>query len=492
MKLLSAIRGHIAGRMLLFLAATGLQALLAVAILPLTTIKLTAADFGYFALLTSVTAFANALSDGGGALALPAHYGVSSPDERRRMLASFFSVSLILGSTLAVLFVWFWPALSRYVIGADSGTYSWLTEVLAAMLIPLRSVTTLATTVFSVSGRGNAIAAQIAAQAVGNFAGTLICLFGLQIDVAALFAGAVVGQFASLAVALFALGAQPWTRPTGRWLAVVGSHAPTAAFSGVTDGARGIGENAVLAANLGIASVGFYSHARLYYGMLMSATNAVAHNLWSTSLAEARDPGGGFRRTEAAWTPVHIFLALFGVGFVCFGREFVALLTHDRLTSAAPLVPWLAVLLLIHISGRAQNAVAYAQGAGAQVSRFRAILALLVLGALPFVVGKVFGTGLALGISGVIGMLIFEAVVFRLYLRWKSARFGYPIEFQDQWVVAGIVLTISAWLLNAMVPLPVQVRGVIFLGIVFIIAVIERRRVNQMLDSLRGLLKSRH
>jgi O-antigen/teichoic acid export membrane protein len=491
MSLLSAIRGHIAGRMLLFLVATALQTLLAVAILPLTTIRLTAADFGYFALLTSVTAFANALSDGGGALALPAHYGVASTAERRHMLASFFSVSLVLGATLAGLFLLCWPALSSYVIGADSGAYSWLTEVLAAMLIPLRSVTTLATTVFSVSGRGNAIAAQIAAQAVGNFAGTLICLFGLQIGVTSLFAGAVLGQLASLAVALFALGAQPWTRPTVRWLAVVGRHAPTAAFSGVSDGARGIGENAVLAANLGIASVGFYSHARLYYGMLMSATNAVAHNLWSTSLAEARDPGGGFRRTEAAWTPVHIFVALFGVGFVCFGGEFVALLTHDRLTPAASLVPWLAVLLLIHISGRAQNAVAYANGAGAEVSRFRALLALLVLGALPCVVGKIFGIGLALGVSGVIGLLLFEAVVFRFYLRWKSNSFGHPIGFQDRWALAGIVLTISAWLLNAMVPLTLQLRSVIFVGIVFIIAATERKRVNQLLDSLRGLLKSR-
>ncbi|MBK5957175.1 hypothetical protein CCR97_02995 [Rhodoplanes elegans] len=485
MKFHSALRGRFAGRVLLFLGANALQAVLAVAILPLTTLKLTAADFGYFALLMSVTAFANALSDGGGALALPAHYGISPGDERRRMIASFFVVSMVLSSMLAVAFLLSWPALAPVVLGQARGPDTRVTEMLAAAIIPLRSLGSLATTVFSVSGRGNAIAAQIAAQAVGTFAGTLTCLVGLDLGPTALFAGAVIGQLASLAVAALALGAQPWTRPSARWLAVVGRHAPTAVFTGVTDGLRGVGENAVIAGNVGVASVGFYSHARLYYGLQMNATNAFAHNLWSVSLAEARDADSRFRRTGQVWTLVHILLSLFGIGFACFGTEFVALLTNGRLTPAAPLVPWLAVLLLIQVSGRAQNALVFAEGAGAAASRVRAGLSLLALATLPVVVGKVLGYGLSLGIAGVIAVLIAEAVVFRLYLRWKCAAFGRRLEFQDRWVVAGIVLTIAAWLLNAGVPMSVTLRGGLFAGVVLGILVLERARLAHLLGTLR-------
>ncbi|MCD0422669.1 oligosaccharide flippase family protein [Rubrivivax sp. JA1024] len=477
MKFLSALRGHFAGRVLLFLAATALQSLLAVAILPLTTLKLTAADFGYFALLMSVTAFANAMGDGGGALALPAHYGVESADERRRMIASFFVVSLSFSTALATLFVAVWPLLGPYLIRDEAVAYSRLTEILAAMMIPLRSVTTLATTVFSVSGRGNAIAAQMVAQALGAFAGTLICLFGLDLGPTSLFAGAVIGQFGSLAVAALALGAQPWTRPSARWLAVVGHHAPTAAFTGVTDGLRGVGENAVIAGNVGVASVGFYSHARLYYGLQMNVTNAVAHNLWSVSLAEARDVGSGFRRTGQVWTVLHILIALFGVGFACFGREFVALLTNDRLTPAAPLVPWLAVLMLIHQSGRAQNAVIYAYGAGPAAARVRAIVALAILVGLPLLAGKASGIGLALGVPGVIASLLAEAIVFRLYLRWKAASFLPHIQFADHWAIAGIALVIAVWSIDALAALSLITRAAIFFAVLIGVITLERRRI---------------
>ncbi|WP_375159458.1 oligosaccharide flippase family protein [Bradyrhizobium sp. RDT46] len=163
--------------MLLFLGATGLQMLLAIALLPLTTLRLTAADFGYLALLMSIVAFANALSDCGGTLALPVHFAAESEGERRRMIASFFVVTFTVSVALAVLFALSWVTVAGRVLDADGQPFSWTIDILAAAIIPLRSVSMLSTTIFSVSGRGNAIAAQIAVQAIGTFLGTLICLF---------------------------------------------------------------------------------------------------------------------------------------------------------------------------------------------------------------------------------------------------------------------------------------------------------------------------
>ncbi|MHC4052579.1 oligosaccharide flippase family protein [Bradyrhizobium sp. 25ACV] len=474
--------------MLLFLGATGLQMLLAIALLPLTTLRLTAADFGYLALVMSIVAFANALSDCGGTLALPVHFAAESEGERRRMIASFFVVTLTVSVALAVLFALSWVPVAGRVLDADGQPFSWTIDILAAAIIPLRSASMLSTAIFSVSGRGNAIAAQIAVQAIGNFLGTLICLFGLEIGTASLFAGTLVGQLASVVVSLAALGAMPWARPSMRWLSVVRHHAPYAAFAGVTDGARAIGENAVIAANLTIASVGYYSHARLYYGMLLSATSAVAHNIWSTSLAEARDLASGFRTTNLAWTPVHILITVMGIGFVCFGRELLFILTNDRLTPAASIVPWFAVLMLISLSGRPQNAMIYVHGAGADASRFRAAIALIVLASFPFVVGQVGGIGLSLGLSGTVALLIFEALIFRFYIRWKARQFGKLHGFQDGWAFGGCLLIVATSLIDVLYVPSFTTRSAAFLVLAVAVVIFERRRIGELLSTL-GLMR---
>ncbi|MBB4376193.1 Membrane protein involved in the export of O-antigen and teichoic acid [Bradyrhizobium sp. Rc3b] len=481
-KLIVFIRGQLAGRILFFLAATGLQIALAIAILPLTTIVLTATDFGYFALMMSLAAFVNAVTDGGGSLALHAHYGVATPDERRPMVASFLLVAFSLSSILSISFVVVWPLLVPFIIGADGEEFSWTIVVLTAALIPLRSLSVMATSILSVAGRANAIAAQIASQALGAFAATSFGLFILHWGVSALFAGAVAGQVASLAVAAVALGRQPWTRPSRRWLAVARDHAPTSALSGLSDGVRGVGENSVIVGSLGVASLGFYSHARLYYGMLLTTTNAVSHNIWSTSLAEAREKGGQFVKTVYVWTLVHIGLTLFGIGAVCFGGDIVQLLTNGRLTPAAAMIPWLVNLLLIGLSGRIQNAVVYAQGGAKAANRVRAVLSLAALASLVFVMNASFGMGG--DFAGLIGVLLMEAALFRLYLRWKARKFAKSVAFRDWWVIAGLLAISALYAVNRLYEWSLATRCVVFGVAVASAVVVERRRI----ASLRHLI----
>lgn len=481
-RLIGVVRGRLAGRVLFFLAATALQVTLTVIILPFSTKVLTATDFGYFALMMSVAAFVNAVSDGGGALALHAHYGVTEPEERRRMIATFLLVALFLSVSLAIVFIVVWPLVLPFVVGADAEEFSFRIALLTALYIPLRSLSTVATAILSVGGRANAIAGQVASQAIGTFSTTLVCLFGLGWGTAALFAGAVVGQIASLAIAGLAMGRQPWVRPSRKWFAVVRGHAPTSAFSGLSDGVRAVGENSVIASSLSVASLGYYSHARLYYGMLLTATNAVTHNIWSTSLAEARRDGGGFERTLAVWTIVHIGVALFGVGAVCFGREVIAVLTNDRLTQAAELVPWLASLLLISLSGRAQNAIVYAHGAGPVASRFRAILTLVSLAILPLVMAQ--RSGLGLGLPGLIAVLLLEALLFRLYLRKKAEELRPRFAFSDQWAVIGTLAIWSLWTANWLFEPSLFARGAVFVVIVLAVVALEWRRLAAVIKSL--------
>jgi O-antigen/teichoic acid export membrane protein len=295
----------------------------------------------------------------------------------------------------------------------------------------------------------------------------------------------VAGQLASCAVSAVALGEQPWTLPSARWLAVARRHAPTAAFAGVTDGIRGISENDLIAASLGVSAVGFYTHARLYYGMLMAGTNAASYNIWPTSLAEARNETREFAITYSLWAPIHILLMIFGAGFVCFGDELISILTNDRLTPAAQLVPWFVVLLLVHLSGRAQNAIVYAHGAGATTTQSRTILAIVVLILFPFVIGNVAGIGFNLGLVGIIGLMLLEAVLFRIYLRWKAVKFGRQPAFQDGLAFCGIAVIVVMWWINFMHDLTWLQRSVMFCGLTVATAVLERRRFARLLSLIQ-------
>ncbi|WP_375159442.1 hypothetical protein [Bradyrhizobium sp. RDT46] len=84
------------------------------ALAPHHPLRLTAADFGYLALLMSIVAFANALSDCA-TLALPVHFAAESEGERRRMIASFFVVTFTVSVALAVLFALSWVTVAGRV-----------------------------------------------------------------------------------------------------------------------------------------------------------------------------------------------------------------------------------------------------------------------------------------------------------------------------------------------------------------------------------------
>ncbi|WP_038971767.1 lipopolysaccharide biosynthesis protein [Bradyrhizobium genomosp. III] len=484
MSWLAALRGRFAGRVLLFVSATVFQAIASVAILPLTTLVLTAADFGYFTLMMSWAALASAFGDAGGSLALPANYSVASMTERRRMLSSFFLVSLLISSGLAVLSVAAWPWFQKMTSIAEEAPRA--TLVLTALLVPLKSVTILSTNVFAVAGRGNAVAAQIALQAVGSFAGTLISLFGLHLGVSSLFVGAVVGQACSVVVAVAALGAEPWHVPSRRWLSVLRAHSVSSFVAGLTGGLRSIGENSVVAANLNISAVGYLSHARLYYGTLLAGTNAVAVNVWSTSLAEARDGQRQFPLTKRVWMPIHVLIALFGVAFSFFGKEFVAILTHNRLTPAAELVPWFALLLLLHISGRTQNATVYANGGARSLTNASSLISICCLAALPFAVGEVAGVGCNLGLAGVLFVLLAEAALFRGYIYWKSTAFQRLQGFDDSRVVCGSAAIILSWLFNEYMAPALITRIALCVALYVAAGIVERERIMDLLRVLQS------
>jgi hypothetical protein len=173
--------------------------------------------------------------------------------------------------------------------------------VLTAVLMPIRAITNISILIFSVTGRGPAIAGQMAIQSLVMFLCTLVALFEATMGGTSLFIGALCGQFAAMCMGFVALGHRHLLSfPSRDWLRRAAISAPTTVTSGLVDGTRGFGENALLTSTIGLHAVGILSHARLYHGLLTALANAVSHNLWAKSLEEARNPHSAFEMTRSA------------------------------------------------------------------------------------------------------------------------------------------------------------------------------------------------
>ena len=109
--------------------------------------------------------------------------------------------------------------------------------------------------------------------------------------------------------------------------------------------------------------------------------------------------------------------------------------------------------------------------------------------ALPFSIGKVAGIGLGLGLAGAIASLLVEALVFRAYLRWKSAQFGRLPKFQDGWPICGVAVIACVWFVNSSLSPILPIRGLFFCGLVVAVVVLERRRIMELLNLVRGIYR---
>jgi len=478
MRLLSRIRVNFVGRVATLALATAFSAILSVALLPLATRVLQASDYGTYALLMSIVTLVSTAMDGGASLLLPAHYGPAFASERGRIFVSVAVTAGIGASTVALLLtsLWIWQhrAFPNQVIPL-------VTIAITAIIIPMRTVTSISITVFSVTGRSLAIAAQMVSQAVLVFLGTLVALFGFSMGGASLFIGAACGQFAALCVCLLVL----WyynelSSPSRRWFQGALSNAPATAVSGFMDGARGLGENAMLAGASGLHAAGILSHARLYYNLLMALGSTVAHNVWVNSLMDARDPLSNFKTTESAWALVQVAFSCAGIIFVFFGEEIVDIISNGKLTEAGSYIPVLVIVALIQITEQSAAAIVYASGRAASATWFRTIT---VLGSLAVLYPLI----MLFGIKGILAVCIIEAAAYRLYLRILASR-ERNVPFQDRIAFFGCLAIVAAMAFEhfAMPPLGIQL-GLMVAEIV-LIAFVGRRSIGEMIMGVRQML----
>ncbi len=471
-ELIERIRRHFVGRVMTLAAATAFAATLSLVLLPLTTRQLELSDYGTYGLLVSIVALVGAATDGGASLLVPAHYGLASAAERARLFSSL-AIFTGIGASIAgllLIILWAWQH------GTFSGQAIPLAAIaLSAVLMPMRAITNISILIFSVTGRGPAIAAQMAVQSLVAFLSTLISLLEFRMGGTSLLVGALCGQFAALCVGLIALGHHHiFSFPSRDWLWLVASSAPTTAASGLMDGARGFGENALLASTTGLHALGTLIHARLYHGLLLALGDTVRHNLWSRSLEEARNPYSNFEITQRAWTPVQITISCLGIVFAFLGQEIVAIISNGKFTAAAAYIPALFVIALIQTTEQPANAIVCVSGR-ASATWARTVMSLgslIVLG--PTIVW--------FGIKGVLAIVLIETVVYRLFLRMLASR-QRTVPFQDHVAVFGscAIIAATAYVHWATPPLTIQL--LLMAAGIMLLVIIGRRAISEMISA---------
>lgn len=470
MSIFAAFYAHFVGRVATLGLATFLSALFSLMLLPIATTSLHASDYGTYALLTSIVMLISTAMDGGASLFMPAVYHRASAAER----ASIFSTSAVVAATGGIAVVALAIAAERYfetewvraLIPADA-------MIVAALTVPLKSIATITSVIFSITNRTYALALQIFVQAACVFVFTIVALFGLNMGGTSLLVGAAFGQFGAGLVGLIVLHREGelFARPSRLWARRSMRHTLTSSTFGFVGGAHNLAENSLLAGLSGLQAAGLMNHVRLYYNFTLALVGTVGHNVRTASLAEARDTAAGFEATRMAWTPVHMALTGAGLLFALFGEAIVHTVSNGKLDGAAPYIPFFMIVALIQNSGQAATATVYASGKAYIAVRFQIALTLVGLIALYPLIRS-------FGIAGVVAVIIAESVLYRVSVA-RLARRLRPIPFQDAVAWFGCLLVTATALWAEFAQPTMQSRLLWMLGGFCLIAIAGRRSIGE-------------
>ena len=165
----------------------------------------------------------------------------------------------------------------------------------------------------------------------------------------------------------------------------------------------------------GLAAAGIFSHARLYYNLLITMCGTVGHNIRSISLDDARNPLAPFGTTHLAWTALQIAFGYAGITFAFFGQEIVDTITNGKLTEAAIYIPAFFVVALIQTAEQPAEAIVSVSKRTTSAAHFRIVASICVVVAL-------YPSILYLGTMGLLALNILEVVAYRLFLHILASR----------------------------------------------------------------------
>lgn len=445
---------HLMSRVSVNLAASLLQGLLGLALIPMATFVLGPQDYGVYGMAVVVVALVVAVCETGSAYVLYGHYPALDESGRAQLQSTLLTLAFLLGLLAAVVVLLAWPVLAHHVplLSELTRSETWL----LCLSLPLRTTWSIMNPILIVRQRSEWLAASLLLQSVVNMLVILACLYLLETGRSALFWGQWAGLLVCMAVPLVLLRRSVWVPLKMHWLRQVRGVALGAWFAGLVNNTRAALESALIVKAASGEALGNYNHARVYQGLMTQGTNAFANVLWPIALKEAQLANSRFARIRPVWDLVYAGLACAGVGAVLLGNEVVSLLTHGKFVQAGGWLPWLVVYVLLQNAGKPATAVLFAAHQGNLYSRIRIFTVLVAMLALLLVP--------AYGVEAVLGVVIAEMLMTRVWLAVAARRIRF-VPFQDHWVVVGCLLTVACWCLEQTLDLSLVDRYATMVGV---------------------------
>lgn len=429
-------------RFALFSVANIWRAVVGIGVLPLTTLRLDAADFGFFAIIMAVAGASLGLSGLGSNQILSAHLPTINHEEKRKLVTTVLSMSAIIALFTALIVFLSWSFFARFL--EERAAVENAARLIAVALILAWTPWTVASAVATIEGRALGFATIVIGETSVNAIAILIAVFYFELGGLSLLVGALAGAVANMAGSLWILRRELRAVWSARWARDCLRVGALSIWSGAGERAIVVLERVLLATNVSAAAVGYLSHGQQYQGIARMGMKSWTNAFWPEALAEGKDPASTFQTTRRFFARAHLLLSLCAIGTAAVGLEAIALLTNDKLTAAY--VPAVVLLILVQVEYMARPQIALLYANGRYLLLQTALIASQLL-ALVIIVPAIM-------LFGIFGALATQAAQTILY-RSLLARFATKVRrvsSQDDvalWGVAG-----TATVLVAAVALP--------------------------------------
>jgi O-antigen/teichoic acid export membrane protein len=454
-------------RFSLFLVPSVFQAGMSFVLLPVSTYFLDPADFGLFALISSMTALIGVVSTLGSSYLLARYFPVLGYAEQVRLISSLTWVAVPIGTACGALLVLLWPVIAPLAFDSAAPEITLVVIAVAAMILVLPW--TIAVDVIRLAGRAYLYAAAIIGQSIASASALLLCLLILEKGVESLFIAALAGAGVLFAGALYLLAPYLRALPDRRYAAELFSVGRLFLLSGFAESFHQTMERTILAARGGLGQVGLYSHSQMYRTAATMPVSAVSDTAWAVTLAEARSDTSRFERTERAWNAAHLWLTLVGLVLATLGSHVIAILTHDKFTEAHAIAALWTVYLLAQNCGKPQTALFYAYGHGGSY-------ALIQTAAMAIGTGLLFLLVPSFGMYGALAAAFAQQIFLRVGVQWR-ARTIRRTPFQDHWAIAGAAFITATLLSKLAIGGTLAVDSAILAAALALFLMAARRRV---------------
>ena len=465
---------------LLYLVPTVVQNALAIAVLPFSTRFLGPEEYGLFGLVTSFALIGGALASLGVGYVMPAHYQLLDRDQKKALVSTATWLGILVMLAFCGVCVGLWLVLGAWFPGVRGVSMQAIS--LTALAAILSAPWAVAHQVILLDRRPRMFASITLSQSGVWFFSLLAGLYVFDLGILALFYARLLGGVVQLAGAFALLRPLLTFHIERSWFRrLFGVGAATTAGN-IMEQAQVSVSSLLLTAFAGVRSLGLYAHSLQYRSAAIMLTNGFANTMWPITLSEAREDDLQFTRTQLGWRAVHFLVAGLGLGAVVLGRPFLAWLTNDQFTAAAPLLPVWMILVLIQTSGRKANGLLYSGDEGVFLS---------IWNTLSIAAGIVLAVALVpgLGIAGAAIGLFLQHLCYRVGMQLRAHRNRRDLAFEDSAVLVHVAVVATAFVLCELLALGTMQRAVFAsLGLAGL-ALLDRRSLSYAMVYARNSLR---